>query len=191
MSLRLLTLTILLSVSLATADQISIPHPPESNTKAKAAEVKANFDTLVTESNAQDLRLNQIELTQPSLYVNGERVGAVLNHFDRFNWWIITDKGYAFKVNGTVDSPLNISYASKKQAFLTDDCTGDVYELAGLNYNTIYPVPPVVGLLATINGDGQPFYFTYTDSVTGVAGYTHSLKRRHTAHARHLPANRR
>jgi len=160
-----------LLVATVSADQITIPHPPESNTKAKAAEVKANFDTLVTESNAQDLRLNQLESTRPSLYVNGERVGAVLNHFDRYNWWIVTDKGYAFKVNASVDSPLNISYAASLPAFLTDDCTGDVYELAGLNFNTIYPVPPVVGLLAAINGDGQPFYFTYSDYVSGVTGY--------------------
>ena len=33
------------------ADQISIPHPPQANTKAKAAEMKANLDTIVEESN--------------------------------------------------------------------------------------------------------------------------------------------
>ena len=117
MSLRLLTLTILLSVSLATADQISIPHPPESNTKAKAAEVKANFDTLVTESNAQDLRLNQLESTRPSLYVNGERVGAVLYKFNANNWWFVTDKGYAFKTLIQVDRPLTVTYSSRRWHF--------------------------------------------------------------------------
>ena len=99
---KLFWLPLLLFTPFAIADQITIPHPPESNTKAKAAEVKANFDTLVTESNAQDLRLNQLESAQTSLYVNGERVGAVLNHFDRYNWWIVTDKGYALPSEAVV-----------------------------------------------------------------------------------------
>lgn len=45
----------------AWADQISIPHPPQANTKAKAADMKANFDTIVEESNLQDARIGNVE----------------------------------------------------------------------------------------------------------------------------------
>jgi len=46
------------------ADQISIPHPPQANTKAKAAEMKANLDTIVEEANKQDSRLDALESPQ-------------------------------------------------------------------------------------------------------------------------------
>ena len=44
-----------LTASMVSADQIAIPHPPQANTKAKAAEMKANLDTIVEESNNQNL----------------------------------------------------------------------------------------------------------------------------------------
>ena len=43
------------------ADQISVPHPPQSNTQAKAAEMKANLDAIVEESNKQDERIEALE----------------------------------------------------------------------------------------------------------------------------------
>lgn len=43
------------------ADQISIPHPPQSNTQAKAAEMRANFDTIVEEMNLHDQRINSLQ----------------------------------------------------------------------------------------------------------------------------------
>ena len=61
--IRLLLGLILLSEA-SIADQISIPHPPQSNTQAKAAEMKANLDTIVEESNKQDSRLDALESPQ-------------------------------------------------------------------------------------------------------------------------------
>ena len=65
MTLRF-TLTLFLSLIAANAwaDQISIPYPPQANTKAKAAEIKANLDTIVEESNKQDSRLDALETPQ-------------------------------------------------------------------------------------------------------------------------------
>ena len=53
-----------LLVATVSADQISIPHPPQANTQAKAAEMKANLDTIVEESNKQDSRLDALESPQ-------------------------------------------------------------------------------------------------------------------------------
>lgn len=65
-----------LTVSSVSADQISIPNPPQANTKARAAEMKANLDTIVNESNSQDLRIEGLER---GLSISTERVDCSLN----------------------------------------------------------------------------------------------------------------
>ena len=62
----LVTLAFFLSLIAADtwADQISIPYPPQANTKAKAAEMKANLDAIVAEVNEQDLRVGALESPQ-------------------------------------------------------------------------------------------------------------------------------
>jgi hypothetical protein len=57
-----LSLTVLVSIPLvAFAAEISLPHVLRNGLIADADEVMANFDTLVAESNAQDVRLSLLE----------------------------------------------------------------------------------------------------------------------------------
>ena len=65
----LITLAFFLSLFAADtwADQISIPYPPQADTQAKAAEMRANLDTVVDESNKQDVRIGSVESDVASL----------------------------------------------------------------------------------------------------------------------------
>ena len=62
--LQLFLLTILVSVaSIASADQVAIPHTFSNGTVADADSVNANFQALIVESNDQDSRISALEAT--------------------------------------------------------------------------------------------------------------------------------
>ncbi len=57
----LIAATLLGMTSHGNAEAISLPHAFESGTTAKAAEVNANFTTLMDESNRQNQRITELE----------------------------------------------------------------------------------------------------------------------------------
>lgn len=141
-------LALLALTPFAAADQISIPHPPQANTQAKAAEMKANFDVLVAESNENDSRITNVE-SEVAEFTNGYEPSNA-----SYSWYrgsaklgsratnvlvpdlFVTSTGYY----GTVDDLMQIG-----QIWWADaNCSGTKYVLKPYWYE-LAGNPPFIG----------------------------------------------
>ena len=119
-----------LMVATVNADQISIPHPPQANTKAKAAEMKANLDTLVEESNEHDERIEALETPYSRSPVWTDSAGKVLGGYDGsadFLFIRIDQTTEVFRYNFSLGSNNTGSCLSNRKMWYTEEnCQGEV-----------------------------------------------------------------
>ncbi|HEY6644635.1 hypothetical protein [Povalibacter sp.] len=84
---KMIFVGLLVPCAIVLADQINLPHTFAAGGKAKAAEVNSNFSALVTESNAQDNRLNSQESRLAALEgVSAPTVSDQLICVAYYNW---------------------------------------------------------------------------------------------------------
>ena len=160
-------MAVYLTASMVSADQIAIPHPPQANTQAKAAEMKANLDTIVEESNKQDERLDALASEAPRLYWGDVYMGQVVPELsDRQYLTVLTEKNYVleFEVGYQWGQFEGGFYAY----FSNSNCTGQRYAWPA-NDNLRVRLESTLGVMGYL--EGSWLYVSYSEETTGIQLY--------------------
>ena len=169
MSRATLAIACCLLVATVSADQISIPHPPQANTQAKAAEMKANLDTIVEESNRQDERLDALASEAPRLYWGDVYMGPVVPELSNRQYLtVLTEKNYVLEIEVS-DSWGQFEGRGFGSAFFSNsNCSGQRYTWPN-NESLPMRLEGTAGVMGYL--DGSWVYVSYSEETTGIQLY--------------------